>query len=188
MPSPPYPASMRELLYPHTHSCFSTQAFIYTGESSLHRTKGLPSHWWQIGSFNYFSPSPNTSIGVSVHSPMVDCEHPHLYWSGSGRASQETAVSVSCPQALLAIHNSVWVWYLHLWWIFRWGRLCVAFNSVSDLLFVPLFPIDRNNSELKFCRCVGGPIPQLGAMPNLWLLTRPILLPDSGIFQLISSL
>ena len=84
---PPYHASMRELPYPHTHSCFSTQAFIYTGESSLHRTKGLPSHWWQIGSFNYFSPSPNTSIGVSVHSPMVDCEHPHLYWSESGRAS-----------------------------------------------------------------------------------------------------
>ena len=64
----------------------------------------------------------------------------------------------------------------------------MAFNSVSDLLFVPLFPIDRNNSELKFCRCVGGPIPQLGAMPNLWLLSRQILLPDSGIFQLISSL
>ena len=33
-----------------------------------------------------------------------------LYFSGSGRASQETSISGSCEQALLAIHNSVWVW------------------------------------------------------------------------------
>ena len=32
---------------------------------------------------------------------MVGCEPPYLYWSGSGRASQETAVSGSCQQALL---------------------------------------------------------------------------------------
>jgi hypothetical protein len=38
---------------------------------------------------------------------MVGCEHPPLYFSGSGRASQETAISGSCQQALLDIHNSV---------------------------------------------------------------------------------
>lgn len=31
---PPYP----------NHSCLTTLAFLYTGASSLHRTKGLPSH------------------------------------------------------------------------------------------------------------------------------------------------
>ena len=38
---------------------------------------------------------------------MVGCEHPPLYFSGSGRASQEIAISGSCQQALLDIHNSV---------------------------------------------------------------------------------
>ena len=38
----------------------------------------------------------NSSIEDPVLSPMVGCEHPPLYLSGSGRASQETAVSGSC--------------------------------------------------------------------------------------------
>ena len=33
-------------------------------------------------------------------------------------------------------------------------------------VFVPAFPLDRNNSGLKFLRWVGGPIPQLGALPS----------------------
>ena len=41
---PPYPASMRVLPHPPTHSCLTALAFLYTGASSLHRTKGLPSH------------------------------------------------------------------------------------------------------------------------------------------------
>ena len=40
--------------------------------------------------------------------PMVGCKHPPLYLSGSGRASQETAISGSSQHALLGIHNSVW--------------------------------------------------------------------------------
>ena len=39
----------------------------------------------------------------SLLSPMVGCKHLHLYWSGSGRASQETAISGSYQQALLGI-------------------------------------------------------------------------------------
>jgi hypothetical protein len=31
-----------------THSCLTTLALLYTGASSLHRTKDLPSHWCQI--------------------------------------------------------------------------------------------------------------------------------------------
>jgi hypothetical protein len=38
--------------------------------------------------------SPNSSIGVPVLSLMVGYESPHLYWSGSGIASKETAVSL----------------------------------------------------------------------------------------------
>jgi hypothetical protein len=117
-------------VFPHvpTHSHLTALASPYTGASSLHRTKGLPSHCCQIrqllllqmqlepwvppcvlfgdlvpGSseesgwlilfffllvailFSSFNLSPNSFTGVPVLSPMVGCEHLHLYWSGSGR-------------------------------------------------------------------------------------------------------
>jgi hypothetical protein len=62
--------------------------------------------------FSSFSPAANSSIGVLILSPMVGCEHPHLYWSGSGRISQETAISGFCKQEILVISNSVWIWCL----------------------------------------------------------------------------
>ena len=43
-PIPLYAASMTELPHPPTHSCLTILAFLYTGASSLHKIKGLPSH------------------------------------------------------------------------------------------------------------------------------------------------
>jgi hypothetical protein len=40
-------------------------------------------------------------------SPMVGCEHLHLYFSGSGIASQETDIPRSCQKALLGIPSIV---------------------------------------------------------------------------------
>jgi hypothetical protein len=54
-----------------------------------------------LGSFS------SSSSGDPVLSPMVSCDHLPLYLSGSCRASQETAVSGYCQQALVGIHNSV---------------------------------------------------------------------------------
>ena len=51
--------------------------------------------------FISFSPSPNSSIRVLMLNPMVGFEHLHLYWSGSGRISQEIDISGSCQQGLL---------------------------------------------------------------------------------------
>ena len=48
----------------------------------------------------YFSGS---FIGDLVLRPMDDCEHPLLYLPGTGRASQETAISGSYQQALVGI-------------------------------------------------------------------------------------
>jgi hypothetical protein len=45
--------------------------------------------------FSSFSPSPNSSLRVPVFRQMVGCNHLHVYWSGSGRASQGTAISGS---------------------------------------------------------------------------------------------
>ena len=67
--------------------------------------------------FRYFSLFSNSSIGDPVFSPMVGCKHLPLYLSGSGRASQETAISGFCQQALLRIPCNVWVWCLHMQWI-----------------------------------------------------------------------
>jgi hypothetical protein len=60
--------------------------------------------------FSSFSPVSSSSTGDPMLSPMVDSEHPHLYLSGSGRASQERDISGSVQQVLHGIHNSVWVW------------------------------------------------------------------------------
>ena len=43
-PIPPYPASIRVLPHPPTHSHLTALAFLYTGAWSLHKTKSLPSH------------------------------------------------------------------------------------------------------------------------------------------------
>ena len=68
------------------------------------------SSYWVANPFSSFSPFSNSYIGNPILSPMVGCKHPHLFYSGSGRASQETTISGSFQQALLGIHNSVWVW------------------------------------------------------------------------------
>jgi hypothetical protein len=57
--------------------------------------------------FSSLSTFSSASTGDFVLSPMVGCEYPLLYLSGSGRASQETAISGSCQHALLDIHTSV---------------------------------------------------------------------------------
>ena len=62
---------------------------------------------------------------------MVGCEHPPLYLSGSGRASQEAAISGYCQHAFLGIHNVVWVWQLYIRWIPRCDNFWMAFDSAN---------------------------------------------------------
>jgi hypothetical protein len=134
--SPPSPDSMR--VFPHP-PCL---VLSYTGALSLHRTKGLSSHWcltisssaiyaagaigpsmcslllmvqylgalegggligWYCCSsyevakpLSSFSPFPNSSTWDPMLSLLIGCEHLPLYFSGSNRASQETAISGFC--------------------------------------------------------------------------------------------
>jgi hypothetical protein len=44
---------------------------------------------------------------LCLESWMVICKHSHVYWSGSGRASQETSIPGSCQQGLLGISYNV---------------------------------------------------------------------------------
>jgi hypothetical protein len=59
----------------------------------------------------------SSSIGGPVFHPIDDCEHPLLCLPGTGKASQETAISGSFQQNLAGICNGVSVWRLIMGWI-----------------------------------------------------------------------
>jgi hypothetical protein len=56
--------------------------------------------------FSSFGHCYNSSIGVLALSSMFDCVHLHLYFSGSGRASQGIAIPGTCQHAFLGMSNS----------------------------------------------------------------------------------
>ena len=56
-----------------------------------------------LSSFSSFS---NSSIGNPTLSPMIGCEHPPLYLSGSSRSSQEIAISGSYQQAKVTLRTT----------------------------------------------------------------------------------
>lgn len=128
------------------------------------------------------SPSSNSSIVLPMLSLMVSCKHLHLYCLGFDRASQETAISSFSQQVLLGISHNVSVWWLHIRWIPRQGILWMAFPSGFALLFVSVFPLEWSNSGLKFLRWVGGPMPQLGAIANIWIWSLQVLFPLCWVF------
>jgi hypothetical protein len=102
---------------------------------------------------SFFSPSLNSCIGVPMLSPMVGCKHSHLYWSGSDRSSQWTAIPGPCQQTLLGISNSVWVWCLQMGWILggavsAWTFLqsplhCSTFSFRHEQFCVNIFEMSR---------------------------------------------
>ena len=59
--------------------------------------------------FSSFIPFSNFFIEDPMLNPMVGFKYQLLYLSGSGRSSQETAISGSCQHVLLGIHNSVYI-------------------------------------------------------------------------------
>jgi hypothetical protein len=100
-------------------------SYIYSSYVSVNKFRSL-------GTFS------SSFIGDTVPHPMEGCEHPCLYFSGTGRASLEVAVSGSSQQAFVGIHNSVWVWFMR--WISRCGGLWMVMPSVSAPNFVSVTP------------------------------------------------
>jgi hypothetical protein len=107
--------------------------------------------------FTSLSTFSSSSIGGHVCHPIDDCEHPLLYLSGTGIASQESAISRSCQQNLAGICNSVCVWWLIMVWIPGWSSLCMViplshlqtFVSVTPYMGI-LFPILRRDKYPHF--------------------------------------
>ena len=90
--------------------------------------------------FSSLSTFSSSSIGGPVFHPIDDHEHPLLYLPGTGIVSRERAISGSCQQNLSSICNSVWVWWLIMGWIHRFGSLWMVIPSISAPHFVSVTP------------------------------------------------
>jgi hypothetical protein len=90
--------------------------------------------------FNSLCTFSSAFLGGSEFHPIADCEHPLLCLRGPGIASQETAMSGFCQQNLSGICNGVWVLWLFMGWISKWGSLWMVFATVSASYFVSVTP------------------------------------------------
>jgi hypothetical protein len=70
---------------------------------------------------------------------MDGCEHPLLYLPGTGRASQEAAISGSCQQNLVCIYSSLGLVFVYVMDP-QWGSLWMVLPSVFVLYFVSVTP------------------------------------------------
>ena len=61
----------------------------------------------------------------------------------------------------------------------------LSFRLCSTLC--PCISFRQDKFWVKFFRWVGSPIPQLGAIPNLWIWSLQVLSPLFWVFRLISS-
>jgi hypothetical protein len=102
------------------------------------------SSYGAANSFSSLGTFSTSFIWNPMLSPMGSCEHPLLYLSGSGRASHETAISGSCQQALICIHNSVWFSWLFIEWIPRRAVSALNFVSITPSMGI-LFPLLRRS-------------------------------------------
>ena len=108
-------------------------------------------------SFSSLGTFLSSSIRGPVSHPIDHCEHPLLYFPGTGIASHKIALSGSFQQNLAGTCNSVWVWWLIMGWIPGWGSfwmvhpfvLAPNFASVTPSKGI-LFPILRRN-EVSTC-------------------------------------
>jgi hypothetical protein len=111
-----------------------TQLWGVLGSSYCCSSYRVADHFSSLGTFS------RSFIRGPVFHPIDDCEHLLLYLRGTGIALQETALSGSCEQNLSGICNSIWVWWLYMRWIPRWGSLWMVLPSVSALNFVSVTP------------------------------------------------
>jgi hypothetical protein len=82
----------------------------------------------------------SSSIGGPVFHTIDDCEHPLLYLSGTGKASQETALSGSFQQNLAGVCYSVCIWWQIMGWTPEWGRVWMIHPFVLAPYFVSAIP------------------------------------------------
>jgi hypothetical protein len=82
-------------------------------EHRCHSTEEWIQKMWSIYTMEYYSAIKNNEF-MKFLGKWMYLEHPLLYLSGTGIASQERAISGSCQQNISGICNSVWVWWLYM--------------------------------------------------------------------------
>jgi hypothetical protein len=95
----------------------------------------------------HWGTSSSSFTGGPVFHLIDGSVHPLLYLPGIGIASQETGISGSFQQNLAGICNSVWVWWLFMGWIPRWGSLWWVLPSITPPMGI-LFPILRKEGSI----------------------------------------
>jgi hypothetical protein len=87
-------------------------------------------------SFSSLGTFCSSSTGGPVFHSIDDCEH----LPDTGIASHETAISGFFQGNLAGIFNIVWVWWLIMGWIPRWGSFWMVHPFVLLLNFVSVTP------------------------------------------------
>jgi hypothetical protein len=77
-------------------------------------------------------PFSSSTIGDLVLSSMVGCEHPPLYLSGSGRASQKTAISG--PVSMHVLESTI----VSAFGDCMWDGMCYTFHNIYMQVRAPL--------------------------------------------------
>jgi hypothetical protein len=172
---------MRVLPRPPTHSYLTTLAFLYPRALSLHRTKASPPTDDRQGPFNSICSSPNFSIGIPVLSPMVDCEHLYLYWSGYGRDNLRRKL-YQAPVSKHFLTSAI----VSGFGICMWDRSPVpqSLDGPSFSLCFTLCPCISCRQEqwwVKILEMGGGPIPQ----PEEACLTSGYRLDRLSLFSVV---
>jgi len=91
------------------------------------------SYYGVANPFSSFSPFSNSSTGVPMLQAFSSVSV-RLWLSLSGDIHIRFLSA-----STFGISNSIWVWWLHMGWIPRWGSLWMTFSSVPAPLFVPVF-------------------------------------------------
>jgi hypothetical protein len=81
---------------------FSMVAGLVPGSSGVLVSLYCCSSYGAANPFSFLGIFASSFITDPMHHPIDECEHPLLYLSGTGRASQETAISGSVSKLLLA--------------------------------------------------------------------------------------
>jgi hypothetical protein len=123
---------------------FSLIGGLVPGSSALLVSSYCCSSYGATNPFSSLGTFSSSFIGDPVLHPIDGGEHPLLYLSGTGRASQKTAISGSCQQALVGIHNSVWVWWMFMGWIPRWGK----WMDLEDTILSEVTQSQKNTHDM----------------------------------------
>ena len=79
-------------------------------------------------------------LGALCSIQLDNCEHPLLYLPGTGKASQERAISGSFQQNLAGLYDGVSVWWLIMGWIPGCSSLWMVHSFISAPKFVSVTP------------------------------------------------